>query len=162
MVKPIQCLDKSSQDEFVAFACQRLAEKNLNEHQVFEDGMSVTEIIGALAATQKYSQWQNWTRGFCFHSDWLWGFFINFYNIAVRANDPQYKDYPGDRLVGFNDSEIQGSTLYKLCNCGSGKNNANNCNATTAICHYQTPASMENLTSVYKTMYPSRFKAKTP
>ena len=66
---PINCPADSVQGEFVANACQRLVEKRIEEDQVFENGMSVADIMAALATTQLYSEGQNWTRGFCFHSD---------------------------------------------------------------------------------------------
>lgn len=150
-MKPINCAgDGSSQDEFVAVACRRLSENRINENQVVEDGMSVADMMGALATAQPYSQLQNWTRGFCFHSDWLWGYFINFYEISIHFEN-MYKKSP-ERLLGYNGSEM--GSPGSLCR----NSDLESCDETKPICHYQTPESMESITSVSKERYPGRFK----
>ena len=74
--KPIFC----SQDRDI---CHAIQEKNqLNERPLFQEGMTVTDLIYKYATDQPYRKWRNWTTGFCLHSDW-YVFFSDSFPISV-------------------------------------------------------------------------------
>jgi hypothetical protein len=42
----------------------------LHERRLFQPGMNVVDLIYAYATDQPFSNYRNWTDGFCAHSDW--------------------------------------------------------------------------------------------
>uniref|UniRef100_A0A6U1S7A2 N-acetylgalactosaminide beta-1,3-galactosyltransferase n=1 Tax=Cyclophora tenuis TaxID=216820 RepID=A0A6U1S7A2_CYCTE len=158
-MKPVNC-SSTVKDEFSESACRRLKDNQIDEEAYFRDGMSVSELMETYTSSQPYRLHHNWTIGYCLHSDWMWGFFINYYNISKHVDDPFYKNVVQSRMDGYNGSEIYAGEnnrkeieQRKICNNDSPRK----CNATTPICHYQTPASMERLTEEAKAVYPGRF-----
>jgi hypothetical protein len=73
-------------DDFASLACWRLSQDPVGEASVFVEGMSVAELMHAYVKRFDYtgiSHWKATSVGFCMHSDWVWGYFVNFYFISV-------------------------------------------------------------------------------
>jgi hypothetical protein len=86
--------------------------------------------------------WKTTSVGFCMHSDWVWGYFINFFHISVHSDTPNvFANVLEDRLRGYNDSELYAGkqtpavkAKMKVC-----WNEIGQCQASSPICHYMTP-----------------------
>jgi hypothetical protein len=115
-------------DTWAANVLRQLDRNLIFERQSFEYGMSLIELMYAFTRLEKLSEIEKWTRGFCFHGDWVPALFVTMYDIG--GNGP------------FVDA-IQNSTSSDKGNC---KNNGDACNATTSLaCHYQTPDHLKAL-----------------
>jgi hypothetical protein len=141
--------------------CKRVNANFIGERSLFKEGMSVADLMYAYATDQPYSQIANWTTGYCMHSDWMWGFFVNFYNLSAHDENPYFKDIPQARMVGFNESEIydgKNTALHinrrKVCDMSGNK-----CVASISpICHYIPPDQMRNMTVELRRTYPTQFR----
>jgi hypothetical protein len=160
-MRPVHC-PAAPLDDFSASACRRLANNQIGEGPLFQNGMSISDLQQAYASAQPYTHYRNWTTGFCLHSDWLWGFFSNFYNISKHNDDAYYHDVPHARMEGYNQSELyagratkENEAMRRICD-----NAKTHCDASSPICHYQTPADMERLTAEVQTMFPDKFLMK--
>jgi hypothetical protein len=105
-------LDNDDNDDFARNACRRIAEDNIGEGRLFTNGMTVLSLMQAYAKAESYLQQTTTTTtttgsnggpwiqsqhndanapprfGYCLHSDWAWGYFLNFYNIAIHSTEP--------------------------------------------------------------------------
>jgi hypothetical protein len=108
---------------------EALANNLIGEKEVFRNGMSLSELIEAYVKTEKFVDHKNWTRGFCFHGDWFFSYFVQIYHLSSS-----------DMMETMLGSEISGGKYTGLCN-----NNYEHCNSSSVVCHYQTPDDMERL-----------------
>jgi hypothetical protein len=122
LVRPIDC-NLRQEDEFTEAACRRLHVDLFGERRHFKNGMSVGQLIHAYVTAEKYINYKNWTdRGFCLHSDHVWGYFFNFY-IDTKQN----------WMHSYQES------VYPSGQCNFiGKN----CTTESHICHYVGPKHM--------------------
>jgi hypothetical protein len=141
--------------------CKRINADFIGERALFKEGMSVGDLMYAYATDQPYSQVANWTRGYCMHSDWMWGFFVNFYNLSDHNQDDYFKDIPQARMVGLNGSEIyDGRNTAEHINRRKACEFAGNTCVTSIspICHYIPPNQMYNMSVELRRMYPTQFR----
>jgi hypothetical protein len=139
-MRPINCsLEK--RDNFAKRVCSQVDDNQIGEKALFKDGMSVSDLQNEYASFQPFTKYPEWTIGFCLHSDWVWGFFTNFYSLAKHSDEERFKDVPHDRIEGYNQSE-----MYRLKRvCG---NERAMCEASSPICHYQKPDDMLRLANM--------------
>lgn len=152
-IQPLHCSEQRNQSVpnttgvFMEKACQRLAENHIGEQQYFLDGMSVADLMTAYVKGYQYIEIDRWKGvGYCLHSDWVVGYFVNFYNIAIHSG---YRlEIEHDRLMGYNDSMMytgrqtpQVKAQYRECNHDSNAK----CTKKSHICHYVTPDHMLSL-----------------
>jgi hypothetical protein len=144
-MRPIKC--DGEVDEFSRSACHRIVDNQIGEKELFSNGMSIIDLQVAYASSQPFVKYREWKTGFCLYSDWIWGFFTNFYNLSVHVEDDKWKDIPHARIEGYNQSEIYAGPhepyhegLRRICD-----NAKDRCNAFSSICHYQTPENMTRL-----------------
>jgi hypothetical protein len=147
-MRPINCTGDKT-DAFSEGVCQRIAENQIGELPLFVDGMSVGDLQQSYASFQPYINHSQWTTGCCLHSDWIWGYFTNFYYLSRHTDDQRWKDVPQARIDGYNESEIYAGPnepyhagILRNCN-----NEYDNCNSFSPLCHYQTPENMTRLMS---------------
>lgn len=174
MIRPIRC-DKNNADEAAisvvvndtdqnafreSWLCDRIKKDFIGEAALFKNGMSVGDLMNAYATDQPYTKIDNWTRGYCLHSDWMWGFFNNFYNLSDHDKNPYFKDIPQGRMVGYNESEIydgRNTAIHinrrRVCELWGER-----CFADSPICHYIPPDKMRNLTVEIKQQFPDQFR----
>lgn len=143
--------------DFEEFACNRLKENQIGELSLFQEGMSLLELMHRYSANQPYLNFDQWNDvGFCLHSDTALAYFVNFYRIAEHATSipggghPRGKVmyYEEDRLLGYNGSvRFAGQQLF-----GSRKQkkeclhkNDTLCTLSSHLCHYITPEHMVEL-----------------
>ena len=148
--------DKEKFLDFDKIIRTRLRLHFFDEHIYFQDGMTLIELIKALLSNEMYSGHYNWTYGLCFHSDWLWGYFVNFYNIGSHVADPAFANVSESRLEAFEDSEIHTGVNSYTGTCTS--DSPEKCKVTSVMCHYQTPESMSRLYESAKAMFPGRYR----
>jgi hypothetical protein len=129
---------------------------------VFQDGMSVSDLQLAYVRSQPYADYKNWSTGFCLHSDWMWGFFPNYYNISKHVEGSLSASVPWERMEGYNGSELYGGrqtsevqAMRRICNNDS----VERCGFDSHICHYQTPESMQRLTEYSRRLLPNKYKS---
>jgi hypothetical protein len=78
-------LTTAGDGDFASLACWRLSQDPVGEASVFVEGMSVAELMHAYVTRFDYTGIRHWKAtsvGFCMHSDWVWGYFVNFYHLS--------------------------------------------------------------------------------
>jgi hypothetical protein len=157
LARRVDCNKSSLQqqgDEFIVNACQRLDEDLFGEKRYFQNSMNVGELIHAYVSTEKFTDYQKWTdRGFCLHSDMIWGYFFNYYNIGNHAGDPFYADEEHNRMqsyqmsknfAGKGHSRFSAQKQFAMKGrCRTRGNQA--CTVDSHICHNINPDSMHRL-----------------
>lgn len=150
LIQPIYCnetsilLSEEHDQGFVSLVCAAINKDLFGEREAFENGMSISDLMRAHAALNPFRDFQQWKRrpGYCFHGDWIMGYFLNFY---ILAGTPSTSLGGGAVLPNFH---LDSSLGYQY---GTRKPNGN-CRqqsactpAEYAICHRQTPESMKLL-----------------
>ena len=133
---PLKChRTATTNGEWLTHACRQLQRNAIGELSVYEEGMSLLGLAEAYAKANLYTKINEWKTdkqqtGFCFHSDWLWGYFINYYDMA---------DIGPTGYAGFfwrkNHFESFGSSK-----CSGDNSNQRD---DLLICHHQTPETMK-------------------
>jgi hypothetical protein len=142
--KPVEWWDYRDDPAFVDNACEQLQKNTFGEKAAFQDGMSISDLIRAHAAANPFREYRTWTNkpGYCFHGDWLLGYFINYYNLG----SPSLSEVLDRELPHFNMEKALG---YKYGSKPATKNCLNedleHCPPTAHICHRQNPESMARL-----------------
>jgi hypothetical protein len=78
-------LTTAGDGDFASLACWRLSQDPVGEASIFVEGMSVAELMHAYVTRFDYTGVRHWKAtsvGFCMHSDWVWGYFVNFYHLS--------------------------------------------------------------------------------
>ena len=146
MMKPIQCPKDTA-------LCARIQENQLGEAAVFKDGMSLVGLMEAHAENEPYRTVANWTNGYCLHSDWTIGYYVNYYQISRHTvKDHHYDDVPQSRIEIWRDSE-----LYRSPKGFCQNSEAEHCQPDSVACHYITANAMVNYTGVLKRKSPEKF-----
>ena len=135
----------NADDEYQAFlnhACFRIEKNTFGEKSAFRNGMSVSDLMRAHATANPYRNVEDWRHhpGYCFHGDWIVGYYLNYYNLALPSILQPKEDLPYfnlDKSLGY----IYGSKK-PLGNC---QHEGENCPSTAHICHRQNPESMGRL-----------------
>jgi hypothetical protein len=148
LIQPIYC-NRSMHDEsrrsvdnssFESHVCDTMQNDIFGEKQAFQNGMSISDLMRAHAASNPFRDYMHWKRrpGYCFHGDWIIGYFLNFYVLLDnRSTNPAPSTLPNFRM----DSSLgyQYGTRNPKGNCGQKYS----CSRTEhAACHRQTPESM--------------------
>lgn len=119
--------------------CNQLSKDLVGELKYFEQGMSLFDLIYKYVNTERYRDVDKWKTGFCMHSDWVIGFFVNFYNVSTHVKNQWYNETRHARIEAY-----RGSNIYAK---GTGAcNNQGNCKPGSEICHYATADWMEEET----------------
>jgi hypothetical protein len=143
LIRPIRCTNEGlDHDTFLNGSCHVLQVNHIDEREVFREGMSLGELIDAYVAWQPYSDFRNWSKGFCLHGDWIWGFITNFYPISIHDPDPLFTLVPHARLQAYSGAETIPSDPR---NVSAGGQCVRPCSIESHVCHYQTPSMMERL-----------------
>mmetsp|Transcript_111 Transcript_111/g.271 ORF Transcript_111/g.271 Transcript_111/m.271 type:complete len:424 (+) Transcript_111:240-1511(+) len=130
--------------------CTRIKEDNVGEKRYFRNGMNIVQLMYAYSSSERYVNIKNWTSGFCMHSDWAVGYFMNFYNVSMHVKEAFYKDVPHARIEAY-----KGSEIYRK---GTGLcNNENDCPEDSEICHRASADWMRNETNRWKLKFPKKF-----
>jgi hypothetical protein len=156
-------LTTAGDDDFTSLACWRLSQDPVGEASVFVEGMSVAELMHAYVKRFDYTGVRNWKAtsvGFCMHSDWVWGYFVNFYHISVHADTPKFAHLLEDRLRGYNDSLIYAGKQTAKVKAQQKEclNKKEECQASSHICHYITPDAMDKLHGTVRELAPDHFR----
>jgi hypothetical protein len=147
---PLSCNQSinNKADSFSLNICPKLQKNRIGEYELYRDGMSLFDVMYQYVMREPYVDQAHWSLGFCLHSDWVWGYMSNYYNISV-ALGRRRKDLSTDRLGPYMGSEINpaySATVLQLrgqCDNDSDEN----CTKDAHICHYVTPQHMESLWS---------------
>ena len=128
LVQPIDCEERST--AFEEKACRQIRKNYMGERHLFVSGMSLLDLMADYTFEHSYLNVTDWSaKGFCLHSDWNLGFFINYYPIAS--------------MVPFEDSVYTDSaTITGEC---QRSQNTSLCTPDSAICHYVQPDQMRRL-----------------
>ncbi len=147
LLTPISCVNVTAlapnEDDFIQNACYRLQQNLYGERQYFQEQMSLKDLMHAYVSTHRYADYASWTEesSFCVHSDWVWGYFFNYYNIGNAQDDPKYPQ-AHNRFTSYrlseqhsmkgalslqHRSEVEGECYYKT-----------SCPPNAHFCHYVT------------------------
>ncbi len=135
LIRPISCTNESD-DEFEQNVCARLEDDMLGERQHFRNGMSVSDLMGAHVRGNLFTKFSHNNWGYCLHSDWVVGYFINYYYISSAIKG--FKNHV--RIEGT----LGGTFKEDKGNCVHG--NVTMCTEAAHVCHRQTVKSMLNQT----------------
>ena len=134
-----------------------MEDSQLGEAPLFREGMSLIELIYKYAIDQPFTNVKEWKTGFCLHSDWLWGYISNFYNLSRHVDDAMYNDVRHSRLHAYMESELYAGNLNnpgrRICDYQN-----ENCNSFTEACHYIKPNEMRAVTDRIRARVPDDFK----
>lgn len=107
LFQPVRCHNNESiSHENSDAICRQLSQDIAGELQYFQDGMSLLDLIYMYVNTERYRDVDQWKSGFCMHSDWVMGYFINYYNVSAHVSDEWYKDIPHARIEAYKDSVL--------------------------------------------------------
>lgn len=157
LARPINCTTSNLHDVFLINACQRLRQNLFNEQLYYHDGITIANWMNAYVTSQRFVDYKQWTAtsNFCAHSDWIWGYFFNYYNIGQHTGDPTYHALSEHRIHSYQVSEffagrkmdpktrqaMEGQCRYQRDKCIAGSSH---------ICHYVSSEAMYNLTRSLK------------
>ena len=141
--------------------CNQLAKNIVLEQPYFQFGSNLVELMYEYVSRERYRDVHQWKNGYCMHSDWVIGYFVNFYNVSKHVNDPNfsykyteydptYKYTPWARMAAYHDSHI-----YAKPN-GYCKNERD-CKEGSPICHRASPEWMEDETQRLRMKFPEQF-----
>jgi len=138
MITPLYCNHTATGVE--QEACERLVlsrkgGSNLGESALFKPGMSVGDLMGEFARSDR----------FCVHSDWAIGYFVNFYNISRHAVDDGVWFNQEHRMDDVKEARlhtIDRSEIYRPYQCHS---DGAQCSSSSLICHRASPEIMRQL-----------------
>jgi len=136
LIRPIYCNSADFSYEFERNVCSRLKDDILGESQYFQEGMSVSDLMGAHVKNNLFTQFLRTNWSYCLHSDWSVGYYVNFYYLASHIKDPKFARVAEQRI----ESTLGGDFDKDRGNCEFG--DVNSCNETAHVCHGQTAKSM--------------------
>ena len=144
LLKPIDCskppdCSADDGDHQQANICDQIENKHLiGEHLYFQNGMSLLDLMEARAKAERFTQHQNWKKGFCFHSDFYFSIWVELYPLSTQPYVEPFRR--------------ESSLIYRK-NAGHSPGRATHgdclyttdlpCNVSKAVsCHYQAPFMM--------------------
>jgi len=120
--------------------CDQMERDLVKELQYFEQGDSLLDLILKYVNTERYRDVYSWKTGFCMHSDWVMGYFIQYYNASQHVADPFFANVPQARIESYKHKVFHGgqielidSEIYAFPK-GLCKNEIH-CQPGAAICH---------------------------
>lgn len=131
LFQPLNCGSLDNISNFQDVRCRQIAKNMVGELHLYREGMALVDLIYAYVNEEHYRDVDNWNQGFCMHSDWIYGYFFNWYQISVHVNDTFYADVPQARLEDY-----KGSNIYRK-GTGFCQNDWDDkeCKNGTEICH---------------------------
>ena len=95
--RPVESRPPFSKDsDFDALVCWRLEQNLIGEREVFRRGMSLLDMMYEYSVAAPYLQVEQWgNSSFCLHSDWVWGYLINYYHMARHSSLNNSPELPG-------------------------------------------------------------------
>ncbi|KAL7540837.1 hypothetical protein ACHAWF_006794 [Thalassiosira exigua] len=120
--------------------CNQLSRNLVGELQYFENGDSLVDLIYKYVNVEKYRDVDRWTTGFCMHSDWVTGYFVNFYNASIHVKQKFYENVPHARMEAYKDSVIYARPTGF---CKNDRINHSECRRGSEICHRASIGWME-------------------
>ncbi|GAX16463.1 hypothetical protein FisN_19Lh041 [Fistulifera solaris] len=147
LLTPISCANVTtfalSEDDFIQNACYRLQQNLYGERQYFREQMSLSDLMHAYVSTHRFADHASWTEesSFCVHSDWIWGYFFNYYNLGNTLDDPKYP-IAHNRFTSYRLSEqhsIKGPLSLQHRSAVEGEcHYKTSCPPDAHFCHYVT------------------------
>jgi hypothetical protein len=142
--------------------CQQVRGNQVGERHMFQNGMSLIDLMHTYVSSYPYREYRTWneTEGYCLHSDWAVGYFVNFYNASRHVTIPMLNDttfghiLPQDRMEAWH-----GSWGYSHLGRNFCKNDGNKfCQPKSVVCHYISADRMAELNNAVKADTPNRFR----
>ncbi len=139
--------------------CDRIAENIVGEKPLFKTGMNLVELMYHYVNAHKYRDVKDWKYnnstgggGFCMHSDWVIGYFVNYYNVSRHVMEPYYANVPHARIESYKNSEI-----YRRGTGFCRNEGINNCEEGSEICHKVKTQLMKHETDRLRSKVPEKF-----
>lgn len=151
LVRPIYC-NSTQSDDFEQNVCSRLKDDMIGEQRFFQDGMSISDLMGAQVRNNLFIRFSKENWAYCLHGDWALGYFVNFYYIANHIKEG-FKDVAEvrieDSLGGIMKKTDKGNCKYR---------SVEECTKEAHVCHRQNAESMENRTIEVATASPGVYR----
>jgi len=130
MVQPLYC-NKIPLAGFEEEACERINDSNaatIGETSMYKPGMSISDLMEVYVASNQ----------FCAHSDWLTGYFVNFYNISRHVVDDGVWFNEKSRMDNVKEARFHTfdkSEIYKRVSGHCTAEYLSSCTKQSMICH---------------------------
>jgi hypothetical protein len=122
LVHPLECPGRDNS------ICNLITMNRMGEKALFEEGMSILDLMYKFTFDQPFSKASNWNQvGFCFHSDQALSFFLQY------ATDQQWTEVFPNSTIGRGDKSSWGGLCLKQ---------KANCFPDDVLCHYIKPEQM--------------------
>ena len=163
LMNPINC-DHPPQSIKDHSLCTRLNENNVEEKQYFKSGMNLIELMYYYTSTNRYRDVKDWNildeskHGFCMHSDWVIGYFANYYFVSKHVADPFYANVPHSRIEAYKGSEIYRKGTGFCASATRDPTAEGNCPPGSEICHKASQEWIRNETERLRRKFPDKFR----
>jgi len=147
LMEPIECPSE---------ACAQVKRNLIGEEKLFQNGMSVAQLIRAFVMNKPFVDSDHWKdAGYCMHSDWVMGYFVNWYNLSQHSILlPAMANVPQDRMETWQESQI-----YYQPEGFCKNEHVQKCQPNSVTCHYMTAKAMVGFTNVVRAnVQPGRFR----
>ena len=155
--------DFQSNQDFVQYACHKIALNLIGEQYFYQPNMSMMDLIYQYGLQQPYSQVDQWRTDatFCMHSDTTLTYFWQYYHVAGKyyyANDrdskntsshvavvdyDRIKGYRGSIKIRVSDKSVKPPIYESRGECAHISND--DCTTDSHLCHYVTATRMKEL-----------------
>jgi hypothetical protein len=111
LVQPLRCKGHHHSSLFEANICRQVRLNRIGERTFFRDGMHLIDLMNAYVHNAEYLKVHEWGQGpgFCMHSDWVWAYFVNYYQLTepppasdMRWVRNRFKMYRANQCQGYN------------------------------------------------------------
>jgi len=144
--------ESTSEKSFQSQACNQLKQNLAGEQAVYEEGMSLIELLHRYVHQFPYLEYVSGANTFCWHSDTVLAYFINYYHLTDHAKllgdgHPRFV-YHEDRITGHRGSlRFAGKQSWKAKEQKKECHHRDDgtCDASAHACHGVTPGHMKEL-----------------
>lgn len=128
--------------------CSQIERNAIGEAALFSNGMTVFQLFYLYSSVEH----------FCFHSDWVLGYILEYYIHNNVDNDDA--DNGEETTTAKSKNTLLSVEKYPSCGNRTVDTNAvRPCTADSAICHYQDPQDMERLSLANFKKHPEAYDA---
>lgn len=153
-IRPVDCEAPTPVEdgEWVAGVCEQLKENLIGEAFSWKNGMSISDLMAAHAASFPYAHYDKWRQpGYCIHGDWALGYYFNYYKLSMQSTtyDKGHEFTRIEQTLGYHYDKPQGNCKHESQPL---------CTGDAHICHRLHGVSMSFVSRLAKQAAPEQFR----